>query len=149
MTHEDNARNLDEWIRKIFPHVEIVSIDPTEYEFTTLGYDNYHVDIDVFEKGYNVRAMSWYYEFKEAEEVIDFIKGWKLFGDETKITCPFCGGNTYSPQSQGIKIQTCYQCNNTGVMSNSQFTCYTCPDVGTCRSAYNAYNTNGDCLESK
>lgn len=141
MTHEENARNLDEWIRKIFPHLQIVSIVPTEYELTGLGYDNYYVSIAVAKKGYyGVRAMNWYYEFKEAEEVIDFIKGWKLFGDETKITCPFCGGK---------KITKCYGCNDTGVMDKTEFTCFKCKEKETCRSAYNAYNTNGDCLESK
>ena len=79
MTHLENALNLASWIRKIFPHLEITSIEPTEYGHTVLGYDNYDVAIDVFSKGYySVTCMGWYYEFKEAEEVIDFIKGWKL-----------------------------------------------------------------------
>ena len=83
MTHQENARNLDDWIRKIFSHLEITSIEPTEYGCTKLGYDNYDVDIYVFAKGYyNVMTMGWYYEFKEAEEVIDFIKGWKLLEED-------------------------------------------------------------------
>lgn len=78
MTDIENALNLDSWIRKIFPHLEIASVEPTECDYTVLGYDNYDVEIDVFEKGYTIRAMCWYYEFKEPEQVIDFIKGWKL-----------------------------------------------------------------------
>lgn len=77
MTHIQNALNLTDWIRKLF-EVEIVSVEPNEYEYTVLGFDDKDIEIDVWEKGYTVRAMSWFYEFKEPEQVLDFIKGWKL-----------------------------------------------------------------------
>lgn len=31
----------------------------------------------------------------------------------------------------------------------TRFTCFRCPEAATCRSAYDLYNTDGDCLEDK
>ena len=40
--------------------------------------------------------------------------------------------------------------NEDGKPSKAQdFTCYQCNDSHNCRSAWDWYNTNGDCLESK
>lgn len=35
------------------------------------------------------------------------------------------------------------------LMKPATYTCCDCPVVLTCRSRYDMYNTNGDCLESK
>lgn len=79
MTPLQNALNLDSWIRKIFPHLKICSIEEDkEYGIVTLGWDKYDIQIMIVDKIYIVLAMSWGYDFKEAEEVIDFINHWKL-----------------------------------------------------------------------
>lgn len=36
-----------------------------------------------------------------------------------------------------------------GEIDASRFTCADCPAVTECRSAFDAYNTHGDCLEMK
>ena len=70
-----------EWLN-IFFKFEITSIDDTEYDYTILGFDDKEIEIDVFDRGYNVRCMSWYYEFKEASDLIIFVKAWKLLDNK-------------------------------------------------------------------
>ena len=56
MNHKQNSRNLLGWLR-IFFNFEIASIDDTEYDYTTLGFDDEDIEIDVFDKGYTVRCI--------------------------------------------------------------------------------------------
>ena len=37
----------------------------------------------------------------------------------------------------------------TPVPPKEAMTCYRCPEAGTCRLAWDLYNTNGDCLADK
>lgn len=64
-----------------------------------------------------------------------------------KKNCTWCGGSGCI--DYGSEILPCELCDGTGDFKEESYTCHKCRDKETCRYAFDAYNTGGDCLASK
>lgn len=70
---------------------------------------------------------------------------------EDKITCPFCQGSRLCKVYEDANEHYigCHFCNETGEVPVDLFTCHTCSKKHICPFAWDAYNTNNDCLAEK
>lgn len=78
MTVKEASKNIIEWIRLIYkvePMIEEMSDN-----FFSLHYPEFTIMVDKSRVGlgYSVLGMSWHYDFREADQVVDFIESWKL-----------------------------------------------------------------------